>query len=349
MNQFIDYLHSHQHPTGYFPTYVVTRDREVFEMGSSPFVTAHILCLLHDIQDDRLNGIKQNALSFLESLDKTGLKVYKFWYDDVEGTAYPHLPFDLDDTAVVNQALLLYQRDSMDARILSDNVSKSGLFRTWFRPSLKSLLKNPKLILTVFSLAKSFRLFMSNRGRPPMARFNDSEAIVHMNVSTFMALNKMGSPSLSQGMPLSDMEVDSELKGSLHYDSACMYYMALARFQRFSRCLNSDEVEALAEGISSLIRREAEQSLAERLTLLTSLYYLNKLSNDYFESIMLAEKEILTAQNIALRVCVGNKNYSDAHAYVSCDITIAMMIVLSSIVRTSPDCMNDTLCFSHKN
>src|SRR5690348_16050324 len=90
--RFISELITGQKTSGEFETFAQTRDGKNFYIGESPFVTAHIIYLLHGIEDDRIKEIIRRAIAFLENIDFTGKRIYKYWYLNAKGTAYQFLP-----------------------------------------------------------------------------------------------------------------------------------------------------------------------------------------------------------------------------------------------------------------
>ena len=336
-SQLISTLLSKQKGSGEFELFASTGDGKKFYIGESPFLTAHIIYHLHEVEDLTVQAIVGKALDFLEKIDYTGKRVYKFWYKNVVGTDFPFLPFDLDDTAVVNQVLSLYKRNSVNNDVLLNNRSKDKLFYTWLKPSFKTMMRSPSYLLLFAEYVKSYRIFLKNANNLKMAEFDDSEIIVRMNVYIMMAINGYTAPIIEENFPFKYDDVKKELTNSLHYNNPSMYYLTIAKFQKHSNFLNTEQLEYLAEEIRENISSDVSilnRNIANLSVLYLSLGLLDKLNlNDAVDFIK--KFQSATIEDSHFEVCVGNKKFNNYHTYTSGDFTIAVIIRLLDTFQNS--------------
>lgn len=310
-------IRNSQKDTGEFETYARTSDGENFYIGESPFVTALIAYTLTDLKSDDVIGIVNKSLEFLISLRGGGHGLYKFWYSStVNGTAFPNLPYDLDDTAVAGIALVLNGRDpSISPQLIKSNKDTKRGFYTWLQPSIKMLIQYPSLFPVFMKYVMFVPLFIKGKGGLRMAVFRDCETIVNMNVQALLSV--MGSADTVH-FPSGYEEIMTEMQKSLHYDNPCMYYLAYAKFIRHSAII--------ANGIEISIRRQMaiEMSMCNYQNVWCLLLCLKYLG-------LLAEHDRLTISklieskndwiNQGTNVCVGNKTFPVHHTYWSVDLT----------------------------
>ncbi len=329
-NQLISTLLSKQKPNGEFELFASTGDRKKFYIGESPFLTAHIIYHLHEIDDLRVHTIVGKALDFLEKIDYTDKRIYKFWYNNAIGTAFPFLPFDLDDTALVNQVLSLYKRKTVNRHVLLNNRSNDKLFYTWLKPSFKTLIQSPDYFFLFAEYLKSYRVFLKNANKLKMAEFDDSEIIVRMNVYIMMAINGYTTEIAEKEIPFNNEDIKKELSSSLHYDNAAMYYLTLAKFQKHSCFFNTTKCDQLAEEIRKQITSvdlRVNREIANSFSLYLSLSLINKLTpNDGVDIIKILKSTNL--EDALFEVCVGNKKFDSYHTYTSVDFTLSCAIRL---------------------
>ena len=329
----INTLAKAQKPNGEFETFAATTDGHYFYIGESPFATAHISYLLNDIVDEHAKRIVDKSVSFFEQIDSTEERIYKYWYGHTTGTSFPLLPFDLDDTSVVNQTLALQKRKTVDFTILMNNRSSRKLFYTWLKPSLKTVVKYPNLTHVFAEYFKMYPIFLKNSDGLYMAEYNDSEIIVRMNVYIMLALMGKDISIADNYFPFAIADVQQELKSSLHYNNAAMYYLTLAKFQRHTSYFKQERVDKMALQIRAYIKQlEGADSFANITALYLSLLFIGKLTpadeQDYLAVIKNSNFE-----NATFKICVGNKKFKEYHEYCSVEFTMAMAVRLLGAIK----------------
>jgi hypothetical protein len=333
--QLISILLAGQHPGGEFQTFALTRQGEKFYIGESPFVTAHILYLLHGIEDEQLRYIIQKSINFLEKIDYTGKRIYKYWYQMTAGTAYPVLPFDLDDTAVVNHALILNKRKSIDARVILNNTDNNGFFYTWLKPSLKTIIQDASFFFVFMEYIKSYRVFLTNNDGLVMAEYNDSEIIVRMNVYIMLALMGDVKHITDKSFPVQLEEINKELSSSLHYNNVAMYYLTLSKFQKHTSFFGEHDLIKLSTAMRAYLKTaESTNNVPDTIALYLSLAYIGKLNFDDANNFLRKATDINWQHAGAFKVCIGNKKFKDYHEYCSYEFTIAMAVSFLNIIYT---------------
>lgn len=334
-DQLISTLLKKQKPNGEFELFAFTDDGKQFYIGESPFLTAHIIYLLHGIEDERVQLIIEKAIGFLENIDYTDKRIYKFWYKNVVGTDFPLLPFDLDDTAVVNQVLALYNRRTVNPEILLNNRTKDELFYTWLKPSLKTIIKHPDYVLLFKEYLKSYPIFLRNENNLKMAEYNDSEIIVRLNIYIMMAMlgAKINIPE--KYFPFKIEDVRKELISSLHYDNVAMYYLTLAKFQKHSDYFDKNKTDELEFELRKNIAStdvSINNSLANSLAMYLSLSMINRLKLSDVD--IIKKIESASWEDTVFDVCVGNKKFTTYHVYSSVDFSLSSAIKLVSIIQS---------------
>jgi hypothetical protein len=332
-SELINALAKAQKPNGEFETFAATTDGHYFYIGESPFATAHISYLLNDVVDEEAKRIVDKSVSFFEQIDSTEERIYKYWYGNTTGTSFPLLPFDLDDTSVVNQTLALQKRKTVDVSILMNNRSSKNLFYTWLKPSLRTTVKHPNLAHVFAEYFKMYPIFLKNSDGLYMAEYNDSEIIVRMNIYIMQSLMGKDVSVADTYFPFAIADVERELQSSLHYNNAAMYYLTLAKFQRHTSYFKKERVDELALQIRANIKQlEGADSYANVNALYLSLLFIEKLTLDDEQNYLAVVKNS-NFENAHFKICVGNKKFKEYHEYCSADFTIAMVIRLLDAIN----------------
>ncbi len=327
-NNLVERLSMNQKQSGEFETFAQTRDGNKFYIGESPFVTAHIIYLLHGIDDDRIRKIIDKAIAFLERLDYTGKRIYKYWYLNAVGTAYPFLPFDLDDTAVVNQALALCKRETVPASVALNNVNAENLFYTWLKPSLKTILRQPSYLSVFSEYMKAYSVFTKNSSNPVMAEYNDTEIIVRMNVYLMLAIKGEKVQIADKQFPFLPEDVKGELQTSLHYQNGAMYYLTLAKLQKHLKIFDDKRINELSKGMRIYLKEQiTDDGISNVIAMFLSLAFIGELNLSSIGDLSaMIETGNVSEKNF--KICVGNKKFEDYHEYFSSDFTMALAIRL---------------------
>lgn len=328
VNTFIDWLIESQEPSGEFKTYAIDCDGNSFYIGESPFATAHVLCMLHDINNEALEPLKKKGIQFLQNLDTHNLGLYKFWYKNTFGTAFANLPFDLDDTAVVNQALHLYGKPIINPRLISKNTNKDGKLFTWWKPSLQFLLKNGlKNGKALFEHYKSYLVFLARQNGQNMAEYNDSELTVRLNIYTLFEMLNTPYQLNEVNIPTQPNEVMELLDESLHYMNPSIYYYALSNFCKYSNKVDSQKLIVDLSGMIKEYDEIYQGNSSDICLLLLSLSNLRSLNSEevskFYDNI---EKYNNNKSNIM--ICVGNKKFANYHQYYSPAFSLAVFASL---------------------
>ncbi len=332
-SELINALAKAQKPNGEFETFAATTDGHYFYIGESPFATAHISYLLFDVVDEEAKRIVDKSVSFFEQIDSTEERIYKYWYGHTTGTSFPLLPFDLDDTSVVNQTLALQKRKTVDISILMNNRSSRKLFYTWLKPSLKTVVKHPNLTYVFAEYFKMYPIFFKNSDGLYMAEYNDSEIIVRMNVYIMLAIMGKDVSVADNYFPFAIEDVERELQSSLHYNNAAMYYLTLAKFQRHTSYFKQERVDELALQIRAYIKQlEDGGSFANETALYLSLLFIGKLTAAD-EQNYLSLFQNSNSENAPFKICVGNKKFKEYHEYCSVDFKMAMAVKLLDAIK----------------
>lgn len=315
--RLIDRLKDEQQPTGQFRTFARPSQGDSFFIGDSPFATALIVHVLTGIENSTIRSILYKAVENLDSMDPRGRRLFKFWYPgSVIGTGHPFLPFDLDDTSIVNTALHLHGHPSLDTAFLERNKNANGTYYTWLQPSVCTLVHYPWLADIYAGYLKLLPLFLTNAKGRTMAVFRDSEAIVNMNVLTYCAIK---GDDVVFSFPVEPEDVKKDLANSLHYDNIAIYYLSLAKL--FKHAGMKDD-GALARAIREVLASEmCEEEYSNTWVLLMSLIYVDELNDQDKASIdkLAAMQDLWVDTGIDL--CVGNKTYPSFHTYWSSDLT----------------------------
>lgn len=325
-----------QEKNGEFKTFAEKQDGEQFYIGKSPFNTAHILNLISDIQFNESKVIQKKGINFLKQLDTHNLKLYKFWYSDSLGTAYKKLPFDMDDTAVVNQALFLNNETTINKEIIENNVNKDHQIYTWWKPKAKTIFYKLSILKLLPRHYLGYAIFLKNKEGLKMADRFDTEAIVRINVYTFLSLlNKKY--KINENFPIQIKDVSLEIENSLHYMNISMYYLVLCRLQSINPILNKIEEDKLKIELKQIITQEKEKNglSANFIALLLALSFLNlneaKRYNDEINLFINQQKW----DNEKYYICVGNKKFDNYHQYFSPAFTLALLIRLIYNIETN--------------
>ena len=337
MIELIARLNEKQDLSGEFKTYAQTRNGSSWYIGKSPFVTATIAWLLLNIEDETCKKIVKKSIDYLESLDDTDKRVYKFWYGNPVGTDYPDLPYDMDDTALVNIALFLSGRQCVNRALLNKNMNDKGKYYTWLLLFNKTMLLNPAYYHILFRQLKAFKIFIKNRHNPRMAHYHDTELIVRLNIYALIFLmGGSGSSFKNEQIPFLAEEVEKELTSSLHYMHVPVYYLTVARFQYHANLLGNDEVSRLSSAIRMYMQTQTSEhklSDADAISLYLSFSLLGQLD----ETDMIKIHELVKASDnreTPFYFCVGNKHFEQYHTYYSSDITEAMKIRLLANMKS---------------
>lgn len=334
-SQLISLLSAHQSAKGEFLTYAYTREGTKFYIGESPFVTAHILYFLHGLGLPELTQMINKSLCYLESLDDTGMRLYKFWYHQVQGTAYPHLPIDLDDTSVVNQVLALWKRPTAPLTPILHNTNHNGHYYTWLKPSLAVLLNDISYLKIYLKQLSSYRIFLKNKHGLAMAEYNDSEIIVRMNVYIMLAIMGNKARIVDTYFPFEPDAVAAELAKSLHYQNIAMYYITLTKLQKHTAIFSEEALTRLADAMRSFLRSaEHNNDISRMIATYFSLAQIHMLSSADIKKCENLFAEVDWSSIDAFKVCVGNKKYRDYHEYGSSDFTCAMALNLLAAIDT---------------
>ncbi len=137
LDKAVAFLAQDQLPHGEFPT-ILAADEQLeqdCEPDSSPFVTAFVLYALRYIENERVTGMIQKGLDFLESeMEWPGMwryyssRQFKHW----------RIPPDLDNTACAAYILKMYNRTvPRNESLFLRNKNEQGIFRTWLTPRYK--------------------------------------------------------------------------------------------------------------------------------------------------------------------------------------------------------------------
>jgi hypothetical protein len=178
-----------------------------------------------------------------------------------------------------------------------------------------------------------YPIFLKNSDGIYMAEYNDSEIIVRMNVYIMLALMVKDISIADNYFPFAIADVEQELKSSLHYNNAAMYYLTLAKLQRHTSYFKKERVDELALQIRAYIKQlEGADSFANITALYLSLLFIGKLTpadeQDYLAVIKNSNFEKAT-----FKICVGNKKFKEYHEYCSVEFTMAMAVRLLGAIK----------------
>lgn len=325
----IQELKLNQEKNGEFKTYAIDQTNSRFYIGSSPFNTAHIINLITKLNIPSLDETINNALSFLKNLDSNSLRLYKFWYSDVSGTAFKQLPYDLDDTAVVNQAFLLNGIESASTKIFDKNISNNKLYYTWWKPNWYSIKFKPSNFKLLISHYWGHLIFLKKENGHRMAEIKDTDIIVQLNIHSYLSLLS-SEHSINKKFPIEIKTVQKEIKRSLHYMNASVYYYSLCRLHSIKSFLSNQEKKQLIKELQKIITIEYNKNGASPnfIAFVLALSFLSiKLVSNYLTVIQTyINQQKWKKENYY--VCVGNKNYNNYHQYFSPALSIAKLIRL---------------------
>lgn len=323
-------ISSFQADDGEFKTYAIDENKDSFYIGKSPFLTAHIACILSEVNSDKFfDPILSKITHFINTLDNSGLGLFKFWYGKANKTAFVNLPFDLDDTAIVNQFLFLQKKPVVNFNILQNNTNSKGEIETWWKPSLSIWIKNIPHTLSFIKHFLSYPIFFLRKEGKAMANYKDSELIVRLNVYTLLEMGKARYKVEDKVFPIKHDAVKKQLLDSIHYGNESVYYYHLCRYHFYSKHLDKTQLKQLENELLACVKQwEAIPSKAGDLFLLfLSLSYLRPLNQHELELVTkLYNSKTWKKQPILF--CIGNKEYQNYHQYYSIALTYAVILNL---------------------
>lgn len=139
----------------------------------SPFIHANVLYSLISCNNPNYANIIADGLPFLAQTKETN-NTWRFW--NINNCRNP-VPPDVDDTAICTWVLASQHMIETDANIILHNIDTDGAIYTWFRPTVKLLLKSPTLFLKLWFERNK----ISNTIKTGMLHGNDVELGVMAN------------------------------------------------------------------------------------------------------------------------------------------------------------------------
>ncbi|MDD4563542.1 MAG: hypothetical protein PHF09_01535 [Candidatus Nanoarchaeia archaeon] len=126
----IDFLHNTQLENGEFKTESCFEKKMInCYYDSSPFVTTFVLYSINEINNPKVQEIKEKALNFLLNEQENGL--WSYWTKKNENKLY----FDLDDTScssfILKQNNISFQEN---IPLIKNNKNNESLYYTWIDP-----------------------------------------------------------------------------------------------------------------------------------------------------------------------------------------------------------------------
>lgn len=325
-------LYAAVHHSGHFVLACKTKEHPFVPVGNSPFVAAHVAILLSGQLMKTHAELVNRILNAIETLDDSrGNRLYRFWYGDAMQTEYQVLPYDTDDTALTGIALKLAGRKSVNPTILSANIGTKGELATWFQWTNWVFYSRPRLWWLLPRITPFSPIFQNNSRSIPMARYNDSELSVRLNVCSYLHLfGFMRPPFSSDEIDFSPQALKAELDRSLHYHHLPILYFGIATYFSLSPDSGPRKADALEQGIRSFMNRNrdtGELTSSDQVCLYLSLALTKRFNAMDLQTAKSALSEWY--ESLApIELCVGNKRYPDHHTYISLELAMAMMLRL---------------------
>ena len=325
----LEKLKNFQKSSGELETFGVDLTEKNFYIGQSPFLSSISCIILKEAKNTKpFDSIIQAHVKFIQNLQNSNLLWYKFWYGHPNQTSFAQLPYDLDDTSVVNQLFYLTNEKNIPPNFLAENVNKNQQIETWWKPTFKYCLNHIEETTPLLKHFLAYPVFLYKENGVPMASYYDTEIIVRLHVYTYLEMTNHNYHFNEEMLPISVNEIESALSSSLHYFNPSVYCFALARFNHYSKKVKA-ELAGFEKSILALIEKwmTNPKKAGDVLLLFLSLSYLRSLTDDEMSHV-LKKIEEGTWEQTPILYCVGNKKFSNYHQYYSLSINYAVVLRL---------------------